>query len=505
MKSKFTRRQFIATVGATASVASIMNTGGAYASTGISEIYGRSDATALAHLVRTGQVTPLELLDEAIRRTEAINPRLNAVTQRLFGMARDYLKREPHLDGPFAGVPFLLKDIGLKLAGTPTTAGSRSLANIKATADSEMVRRFKKAGLVIFGKTNTPEFGMGLTTEPVFSGPTHNPWNREYSTGGSSGGSAAAVSAGIVPMAHGSDAGGSIRVPASACGVFGFKPSRALNPVITGPSGMSVHHVLSRSVRDSATSLDATGGYMPGMQLAAPSPLGVYFKATQWPPKRLRIALNLTNPSYDLDPDVKAAILHCAKTLESLGHHVEEATPDLDYEKLDAAQVTLIMSEFANGMRKLERMLGKPLVPPLIEPLSVKLIDLGKTYNVQQYLDAAAAIQTVAQKMAAFHQKWDIMLQPVTVTPAPKLGTINAWPGDDVVTFANRFRKYAPYAHLQNLIGAPAASLPIALSRNGLPVATMISALMGKDDLVMALSAQLEDALPFLKARPALL
>ena len=277
--ARLTRRQFTSSaVGLAATLPALApsialsqgrgNTGG-----DISTLYDHSDALDLAALVRRGVVTPTELLDEAIRRVEALNPKLNAVTLKHYDLARAAItKGLPR--GPLAGVPFLLKDLGVQLAGTPTTGGSRSLFGLNSKRDSTLVEMHKRAGLVIFGKTNTPEFGMALTTEPTAYGPCHNPWDLDHSTGGSSGGSAAAVAAGIVPLAHGTDGGGSIRVPASACGVFGFKPTRMLTPrgpgTELGPSAMSIGHALSRTVRDSAFLLDLTAIYEPGAPAAAP-------------------------------------------------------------------------------------------------------------------------------------------------------------------------------------------------------------------------------------------
>ena len=428
----------------------------------ISVLSGNSDATALAGLVRKGEVTAMELLEEAIRRTELANPDINAVTLKHYELARDYLKRHNPPSGPFAGVPFLLKDLGVQLAGTTTTGGSRILQGLVADRDSALVQRYKQAGLVIFGKTNTPEFGMALTTEPDLFGPCRNPWNLEHSVAGSSGGSAAAVAAGIVPIAHATDGGGSIRVPASACGVFGFKPTRALTGGGDSPAGFSVAHVVTRSVRDSAAMLDASAGSVAGAYYGAPGAAkpGGYLAASRKPPARLRVALNLTEPAVAVDPEVEQAVRRCAATLETLGHSVEEATPGIDYAQLNAAQEVLMMAEFAQGMRGLEQSTGRTADAHL-EPLSVHFMETGNAYTSQQYLDSWQTSATAAQQVAEFHQTWDIMLQPVTATPPPRLNVIDARADDDYRSFVDRFRKYSAYTHLQNMTGQPSASIPM--------------------------------------------
>ena len=389
-------------------------------STDISLLYGRSDATALAGLVRKGEVSALELLEEAVRRTELVNPDINAVTLKHYDLARDYLKQHGAPGGPFTGVPFLLKDLGVQLSGTDTTGGSRLLQGLVADRDSVLVQRYKQAGLVIFGKTNTPEFGMALTTESELHGPCRNPWNPDHSTAGSSGGSAAAVAAGIVPMAHATDGGGSIRVPASACGVFGFKPTRALTGGGDSPAGFSVAHVITRSVRDSAAMLDASAGYAAGAYYGAPGatkPVN-YLAASKTPPVRLRVALNLKEPAVSLDPEVEQAVRRCGAILETLGHRVEEAAPGIDYAQLNDAQEVLMMAGFAHGMHGIEQSTGRSAATHL-EPLSLHFMETGNTYTSRQYLDAWQISAAAAQQIARFHNSWDIMLQPVTATPPP--------------------------------------------------------------------------------------
>lgn len=498
MTSTISRRSFaLGSLGVAGCAAGALS-----AESDVTRLYSQSDAIDLARHVQRGEVTALELLEEAIRRTLLVNDKLNAVTVSHFDWARETLTR-PLPTGPFQGVPFLLKDLGTQLAGTETTGGSRLLKGIVARRDDELVRRYKQAGFVIFGKTNTPEFGMALTTESYLHGPCRNPWNLEHSTAGSSGGSAAAVAAGIVPVAHATDGGGSIRVPASACGVFGFKPTRALTPRSVGPSMMSVSHVVSRTVRDSAALLDATAGYSAGLPFVSPEPVGGYLAATRHKlPASMKIALVTQEPALKVHPDVQAAIEKTAEALIAMGHTVEEAAPGVDFEKLNAAQNTLILAEFSEGITGLGKALERPLDSTTLERLSLEFVDVGARTPAADYLAAWNHVQSVTYKLANFFERFDVMLSPVTVTPAPKLGVINEQDDDDYLSFVNRFRTYSAYTPLQNLTGVPAVSLPVGLSREGLPVAAMLSAALGKDALLMSLSAALEEALPFLSQRP---
>jgi amidase len=506
MKTDINRREFTL-ASLAAAISPNVNAGKDNAATtkqsDIQTLYQNSDATDLANHIQKGEVTALELLEEAIQRTEEINPKINAITLKHYELARDLLiKGTPK--GAFGGVPFLLKDLSTQLDGTQTTGGSRLLRGIEAKSDNILVSRYKKAGLVIFGKTNTPEFGMALTTESYLHGPCRNPWNLEYSIAGSSGGSAAAVAAGIVPMAHATDGGGSIRVPASACGVFGFKPTRALTPRSSGPSMMSVSHVVSRSVRDSAAMLELTAGYSPGLPFVSPVPVGGYLEAISRPPKTLRIALVLDEPNLVIHEDVKAAIMKTAKTLQDLGHVVDTASPGVDFARLNAAQNTMMVAEFSRGMLRLAESINRPLDASTLEDASLMFVDAGRKTSAAEYLDAYQHIQSVTYQMAQFHQNWDLILSPVTVTPPPLLGVIIERPNDTVESYTERFRTYSAYTPLQNLTGVPAASIPVGLSKGGLPVAAMISAAIGHDALVMSVSRQLETALPFESKRPVI-
>ena len=497
-------RRDLAALSAGATLAVAGARAGAESDSDIAELYTGSDATDLAELVRRGSVTPRELLDEAIRRTEAVDGKLNAITLKHYELARE--RAQQPFTGPFAGVPFLLKDLGAELAGTPTTGGSRSLAGVVAPTDNEIVRRMKLAGVNIFGKTNTPEFGLAFTTEPTAYGPCRNPWDLERTPAGSSGGAAAAVAAGIVPMAHGSDGGGSIRVPAAACGLFGLKPTRLKTPRGPGgalsPSAMSVNHVISRSVRDSARMLDAIAGYEPGAPFAAPGASDGFAAALESDPGRLKIALNLTVPNAKLDRDCRQAVTRVAATLEELGHDVAEAAPDLDFDAVNAAQTWLVMAEYSRGMLGLAGFLGKPVEEIGLEPLSLRFVHAGQTLSAADYIGHCQSIYAAGAAMAAFQADYDLVLQPVTVTPPPKLGVLNYRADDDYESYISRFRKYAAYTYLYNLTGQPSAAVPAGMSKGGLPLAALLSGRNGEDARVLQVARKLEIAIPWFNRRP---
>lgn len=497
----FSRRQFVKTsVALGASLATTAHVAAATTRNNISDLYDNADALKLAELLRQKQVSAQELLDEAIRRVELINPKINAVTMQHYDLARQAIQQGLP-EGPFSGVPFLLKDLGTKLAGTVTSSGSRLLRNNKATANSTLVNRYQQAGLVIFGKTNTPEYGLALTTENHFYGDCFNPWNPAHSTGGSSGGAAAAVAAGILPVAHGTDGGGSIRVPAAHCGVFGFKPSRGVTPGVMG-AGMSIGHVLSRSVRDSAAMLDATGGYEPGAPYGVHSAAGGYLAATQQEPGPLRIALNLQNPQVEIHPGCVKAVTDTAKRLEDLGHHVEEATPPLDFDHVNAVQNTLISVDVFSSLAAMERAQGKVISSPEIEPMTAMIMAAGRAYSQQDYVSALYDMHEIGLTMGRFMQQYDVILQPVTATPAPKLNTIVYRDGDTLLDYTQRFKKVSAFTHLYNMSGQPSMSLPLAMSTEGLPIGVMFSGRTGEDRLLFSLAAQVERAQPWLARRP---
>jgi len=460
-----------------------------------------ADATTLAQWISRGDVTPLEVLDEAILRLERVNPVLNFFTQDHISLAKAILETASP-KGPFGGVPFLLKDLGVSLAGTVTSAGSALQANQVASADSEIVRRFKAAGLVVFGKTNTPEFGLALTTEGAHLGDCLNPWNVRHSTGGSSGGSAAAVAAGVVPMAHATDGGGSIRVPANHCGVFGLKPTRGLTPGTQG-AGMSVGHVVCQSVRDSALMLELLAGYQSGAPYGAGLGRDSFLALSQQEPRPLRVALNLTEPDVPINQDVSRCIRETAVLLEELGHNVEEAAPGIDYELLNAVQNTLIASDMAAWLDYVQQARGRPISAEELEPMTQMIWREGSSFSGSDVAGSLQLMHRFGFQMAAFHRKYDVVLQPVTATPAPLLGTITYRDGDDLLTYTRRFKAVSAFTHLYNMTGQPSMSVPLGQSGDGLPIGSMFSAAVGQDGLLLSLAGQLERARSWRGRKPA--
>jgi amidase len=462
------------------------------------------DATAQAELVRTGKVKPLELVDAAITRIERLNPQLNAVVWPMYDEARRRALSELH--GPFAGVPFLLKDLLAEYAGTPMTEGSRFLSGHYTTAeDSELVVRIKRAGLVVLGKTNTPELGILPTTEPRLFGPAHNPWDVTRTPGGSSGGSAAAVAAGLVPMAHANDGGGSIRIPASCCGLFGLKPTRARNPL--GPHygdlfcGLVVEHAVTRSVRDSAALLDATAGPAPGDPYWAPPPARPFAREIGTAPGRLRIAVTTAAASgAPVHADCLAAVQDAARLAASLGHVVEEATPALDNDRVTNAFITLWSAGCAWGIDDWARRTGRTPSPADFEPLTTVLAEMGRRRSAPDLLLALQDLQAVSRTVAAFFTKHDVWLTPTLAEPPLPLGSFED--PDDVFHGMRRAAAFVPFTPIANATGQPAMSLPLFWSSDGLPIGTHWIGRFGDEATLFRLAAQLEAARPWAGRRP---
>ncbi|MDP2005026.1 MAG: amidase [Rubrivivax sp.] len=489
--------------------------------------YTAHDGLGLAALVRSGQVSALELLDAAITRIERHNPALNAVIRKRYDAARTETLRID-LQAPFAGVPFLLKDLCSTLAGEPTGSGNRVLAQVPMPQDSEMVRRFRAAGLTIAGRTNTPEFGLVPVTEPLLHGPTRNPWSTAFSPGGSSGGSAAAVAAGMVPLASGGDGGGSIRIPAACCGLFGFKPSRGSTP--TGPlfgelwHGLVIEHVISRSVRDSAAMLDATFGADAGAPYAAPARARPFLDEVGTEPCRLRIAFT-AQPLFGhgaVHADCVAALHAAARLLDSLGHHVEEATPPLEAEADARAFVTLLAGETRAEIELLSRVLGRRLRAADFEPATYTLGLLGKSLSAGAYAGAATQLQTIARRQARFFTDFDLLLTPTLGAPPARIGAlqptaaeqrlmraVNAFDAgwlltatDAIAPLAARTFDYIPFTPMFNATGQPAMSLPLHWNAQGLPIGVQCVAKLGDDATLFRLAGQLERASPGFARRP---
>ncbi|RMF13638.1 MAG: amidase [Alphaproteobacteria bacterium] len=467
--------------------------------------YLKHDATGLAAIVRRREATPEELLAAAIEIAERVNPAINALSQQF--EERAHKATETGLPpGPLHGVPYLLKDLALMMGGTVTTQGSRYFRDFTAPADDTFVARLKAAGLNIFGKTTTPEFGLTVTTESALTGITRNPWNLERSSGGSSGGAAAAVAAGIVPAAQGSDGGGSIRIPAACCGLFGLKPSRGRTPV--GPfrgegwAGLSVVHALTRSVRDSALLLDLVSAPEPGARLAAPPPPRSYVEAAGRDPERpLRIALLAAHPlGGELHPDCHAAVEEAAKLCTELGHHVEPAFPTLDIEVLNRAIVAIIAIETSLLISAREQATGVPPSPGVLEEVTLAYHELGRTMDPRAYPQALYDIQTQAYRMGRFLESHDVILSPTLARPPIGFGTVSL--DQPFEKYRAAVAAYSPFTAIYNMTGQPAMNVPLYWNAQGLPIGTMFAARYGEEHTLFSLAGQLERARPWAGRHP---
>jgi len=473
--------------------------------------YARFDGLGLAELVAKRDVTPTELVEEAIARIEKHNPRLNAVIYKIYDQARQAAaeqtaRRNGGAQAAFFGVPFLLKDILGNYAGVPTTSACRFLSGIPAAHDDTLVVRYKAAGLIALGKTNVPECGILPTTESALYGPCHNPWNLDHSTGGSSGGSAAAVAAGCVPLAHANDGGGSIRIPASCCGLVGLKPSRARNPLgpMLGdvPGGIVAEHVVSRTVRDSAAALDCTHGAEPGDPYAAPHVERPFLQETRIPPGRLRIAFATKNPSgVSVHPECAAAIEATAKLLSDLGHDVEEASPAIDNDMITSAFLTVFTSAHATLIDGFGMLNGRSPSEEQFEGLTWTLYNRGRQVTATQFHISVAMLQMVSRTVGQFHQTYHCWLTPTLGAPPIRLGTIDI-NGRDFDKAMAPVLEYVPVTPLQNATGQPSISLPLHWTADGLPVGVMFTSRLGDEATLFRLAAQLEEARPWRDRRP---
>lgn len=470
------------------------------------EVY---DATGLAALVASGAASPDELLDAALERAGRLNGDLNAVVLLQEGKARESIRRGLPA-GPFRGVPFLLKDLGCEAVDFPSHNGSRLLANTTYPVDSAIYERIRDTGVVTFGRTTSPEGGIGPATEAVvYGGPTRNPWNLDRTSGGSSGGSGAAVAAGIVAAAHGSDGGGSVRIPASCCGLFGFKPTRARLP--DGPyagegwAGMAIDGFLTRTVRDTATFLDACAGADPGAPYWAP-PLGKgHLEAAGRTPRRLKIAVcDTTFTGEPIHQDCRKAVDDAARLLEGLGHHVEPARPSADVKGMMRAWTKIVACGTALSVRKALAARSRSLAPDDIEGVARGAISYANSLSGADYLEAVGKIHAFGREMAGFFQPWDILLSATLAEPPAEVGRFNH-ETEDYVNFRTgpgMVFDYSPFCAVFNASGQPAASVPLHWSEDGLPIGVHLAAPFGADEELIALCAELERAAPWFHKRP---
>jgi len=465
------------------------------------------DALDQAALVRRGEVTSAELLEAAIARAEALNPQLNSITRPLYAQARAAVSGKLP-EGLYTGVPFLLKDIGASFEGVPTSAGSQLFNTQPAAYDSEVTLRLKAAGLVIFGKTNTPEFGSLPTTEPLLTGPTRNPWSLSHSAGGSSGGSAAAVAARIVPAAHGTDGAGSIRIPASCCGVVGLKPTRAR---ITGApdvgesiGGISSQGVITVTVRDSAALLDCLRGPSPGDPYYAEPPAVPYLQAIAQPVRRLKIAMTRHSLiGTKLHPDCVAATLDAAKLCEAQGHTVIEDAPPLDGETFYKHYRRFWPLTAARTIHRVDRQRGRRDAVEEVEPFSRYLYEESKGISALDFIVDQQWFQATTRAFGRWfvERGYDVWLTPTLGLPPPPLGFFDAGRLGGA-TVLDRFIEFLPFTPLANMTGQPAISLPLYWNEAGLPIGAHFFGRYADETTLFQLAAQLEAARPWVARRP---
>jgi Asp-tRNA(Asn)/Glu-tRNA(Gln) amidotransferase A subunit family amidase len=474
---------------------------------GLAAEYDQYDALGLAELIAKKKITSLELLNAVRQRVEAINPKLNAFCHLFFDKAEAQIKQGLPA-GPLRGVPFALKDLGQYLQGTITSAGSRIWKDAVAESDSTLVERYKQAGLVIFGKTASPELGLTTTTESALYGKTHNPWDLTRTSGGSSGGSAAAVAGRILPAAHASDGGGSIRIPASCCGLFGLKPTRGRVPMgpnqFEGWNGFSSHHVVTISVRDCAALLDATAGAELGSPFFSPRPSHPFLKETLAAPDKLRIALIPETPGgTPLDPECKKAAIEAAKLCESLGHRVEEQKLPIDNAVMREAFLKVIHVSIARVLADAAKTLGRAVTEKDVEPVTWVMSQQGQRVDVIAYSRAIATAHQIGLALARFQQNYDVILSPTLAKPPVPLGRLSLSP-ENIRQFTKEITEFGPYTALYNVTGQPSMSVPLYWTPDDLPVGVMFSARFGDEATLFRLAAQLEKAKPWVGRKPAI-
>jgi len=468
--------------------------------------YVRHDGIGLAELVRKREVAPSELLDCALEVSARVNPRINALILPRHEAARAEIARGLP-DGPFRGVPFPLKDLHLQIAGEITTNGCRLFRDAVAEADSTLTARYRAAGLVLFARSTSPEFGLTLSTESALWGQTRNPWDLSRMAGGSSGGAAAAVAAGIVPLANASDGGGSIRIPASACGLFGLKPTRIRTPL--GPwrseswSGLSSIHAITRSVRDSAALLDATAGPELGDPYWAPPPLRPYREEVGQPPGRLRIALWRESASgVPVEPECRRALSAAAKLCADLGHDVEEAAPPID-PALSLAMGAIVSVSTRVTLEARAAQLGRSLGEADVEPVTWVMVEGARQVTALDHARARDAVLRASREMARFQERWDVILSPTLARVPLPLGACSL-SRRDTAEYFREIATVSPFTALANITGQPAMSVPLHWSEAGLPVGVMFAGRFGDEATLFRLAAQLEQTCPWAARRPPL-
>lgn len=488
--------------------------------------YVRHDALALAELVRSGEVSATELLETALAQLAGVNTTINAVVHSMEADARTNAAKPA--EGPFIGVPFLAKDLGSMYAGHPTSSGSRLLHGVPVTWDSELARRVKATGVSVFGKTNTPEWGLLPVTEPELWGPARNPWDPERTPGGSSGGAGAAIAAGVVPMAGAGDGGGSIRIPASCCGLFGLKPTRGRTP--TGPKrgqlwrGATVEHVITRSVRDSAAMLDATHGPDPGSMFEIAPPEGAWRDEVDRDPGRLRVAWT-TIPAVDTEVDAACieAVHVTAQLLEELGHEVHEDHVPIDGLQFARDFLTIVTGELGTDVREACAATGRRASLGTLEPTTLALALLSEALSARDFAESLRSLEVMTRSVGEFFERYDVILTPTLSRPPVPIGTIGPTPSERfqlkilgrigsgrVIRWAGLIEEaakstldFVPWTPIFNITGHPAMSLPLH-SADGLPIGVHLVGRFAREDVLFRLAGQLERARPWFDAMPSM-
>ncbi len=468
--------------------------------------YSDYDGLGLASLVRRKEVSAADLLDSAVDAITRINPQLNAVVHDHTDLARQALASGV-IDGPFCGVPFLLKNTGFEVAGMHLSNGSRLFRSVVSPTDGTLAARYRRGGLQLIGKSNTPEFALSFVTEPAAFGATHNPWSLTHSPGGSSGGSAAAVAAGLVPLANASDGAGSTRVPAAHCGLFGFKPSRMVNPlgptVVEAIAGMSTPHALTRTVRDSAALLDVTAGGDCGDPYACPLPATSCLSAVSREPGRLRIGLITASPLGGMiEPAILAVVEQAAKRCASLGHDVE-SVPDAGYDAAALKDAWRVITgvNVASAIARWQARFPQSDALAQLEPVNQQWVREGQQHSGMAYLAAVNQLHATARALGTFFTDYDILLSPVTAQTAPVLGRM-ASNNPSLNAFYDDFWSHAPFTCAFNAAGCPAMSVPLGMSAANLPVGVHFGAAFGQDSLLFSLAGQLEQDAPWCSRQP---
>ncbi|GAB2888143.1 amidase [Nocardioides pacificus] len=455
------------------------------------------DATGMAAAIAAGEMTAHEAVSAAIARLEAGDAELNVMVSRRYDEALAEVAAGLPA-GPLHGVPMLIKDLGTEVAGLPATGGSRLFADAVAARDSEVVARYRRAGMVVLGTTNTPEFGLNASTEPTWQGPTRNPWDTARSPGGSSGGSAVAVAAGLVPVAHASDGGGSIRIPASACGLFGLKPSRGR--VTTAPSTaslanlVSVQHAVTTTVRDSALLLDVVAGALPGDAFAAPTPADSFVALAAREPGRLRVGVYTSLPARSTDPHCVEATLRVARELEALGHEVVEIDAPYDPAEVAAASGVVMGAHLVVTIGDRLAELDRALRDDDVEPFTRMLHDYYSTMSAADLNRALRALQDIGWRVGAEFASYDLLLTPTLAQPTPPLGLLDTTRPESIYEHAST---YSAFTSVFNVTGSPAMSVPAGLDSTGVPVGVQLVADLGGEGLLLSVATQLEAAMPW--------